>query len=283
MSSERVLPKTIVGNRIDPSLAQGIARSFLRTARLQSEKVKKSANTSRSYSNSKSRQRAFKAISKALESTKISVIAQNKDYLVGRFLAYLYYENSGREYLSVTSVDLDFRRETDCPDESWEDWPFKTINIFGYVSQHSLERIIQRTGCSTIEEMHEILKPVWLWSDVAVKLGDEAQKWLLPTEKGLFSLSSERDFLGCISTSVITYIDKADMSDSNKKTWAKLVEVGAIKLRPVSFAAESKLVTDAQMVCFWEMYAEGTLQIVKEDAKEKGVSLQNYINNLPSN
>ena len=280
MCSETCTPKTVIGNKIDPSLARGIVRSILRVVRIQSEQAKRSLGKGRFYSNPKARLRTLSALAKAMGSNKIAIVASDKSYLQAKILTYIPYEDLGSEHLVVSSAIIDFRKESDYPNEIWEEWPLKDFVIFGKISQHSLERIVQRTGSKSMKDIQEILYPIWLWADVAAAIGNEEPKWLLPTETGIFSLSSEADQKGNITTHVITYIDNSDISEANKKIWTELVEEGAIYLRPGSFAAKSRSVSPEQTHCFWNMCALGRLQLFKEDLKSKGTNLKNHLEKL---
>jgi len=244
--------RTIIGNRIDQSLARGLVRRILEDIKRADENyiVRKFPHNN---SSTKSRQRFMKYLYDLLSAgSQVAIAVQDNKFFDARIWSYSTHtrEDDGSIALSVVYSDIDLRNPDRYASRNWEHWPIREIGLLGSVTQHSLERIVQRAGVTTKHEVFEILKPVWSWANLMVGWGGVIPRWAVATEAGLFWVAVEKSGSKDVISTPITFMPRDDLSLRNRDFWNTLVDAGSIALCPKRMLRfPEKKMTPETLVC----------------------------------
>lgn len=223
--------RTVVGNRVDSSLAAGFVRQIVDRAKqqIQIPKAKELGN----FRNPKARLRAIQRLRQNNARRFVGAIASPDYYLVDMAMLSANTLN-GKQQLGVMTARFDFHDPSEMPASHWIQYPYQSPGTYAVLSEHAMMRLVQRAGAKTFEQFVDLMRPYWAWASLAHSLGQEMRSdfyWFCPVPSGLFAISTDTSVVqGQVFTisTARTYIDRSDMRPQNLAVWDHLAEVGAL-------------------------------------------------------
>ncbi len=150
--------RTIIGNRIDETLARGFANRLLSQAQEKFD-FSKGRNLGH-FRNKKSRMRAIEKIRNNHSGRFVAAIA-SRDYFRAEVVILGCQEVNNKRRLCAVACELDFTDPNSKPSTDWIEYPLKALNTSAFITEHATIRLVQRAGVTDLDPFLKLMRPYW--------------------------------------------------------------------------------------------------------------------------